>query len=108
MAERTIDEVLLAVTEAFDNAVEHGGAGSRGVRVLAAVRPRRVLLRVIGGSAARLPSLLRGLETSDRFPPGDGERGRGLFLVRAYVDRVDVKESDGEIEVRMTKRRRAP
>jgi len=104
VASKTVDDLLLAVTEACDNALEHGGA--KGVRVLAAVRADRILVRVIGGSRKKLDSLQRGIDASHRLPPDDWERGRGLFLVRSCVDRVGVGTCGEEIEIRMTKRRR--
>ncbi|MCV2488203.1 ATP-binding protein [Geodermatophilus sp. YIM 151500] len=100
---RTIDEVVLALTEACANVVDHAGGGAYEVRVR------------IGDDACRISVLDAGAgpdAAETRDPPGadaDGdsraERGQGLLLLQALVDQLDfVREPDGRHRVMLEKR----
>jgi GAF domain-containing protein/anti-sigma regulatory factor (Ser/Thr protein kinase) len=85
----TVDDVVLACTEAASNAIEHAYIGRIGDVHVLAQRQNGVL----------------ELSVSDdgrwRHPRPDDARGRGLDLVRALVRDVDVEQSEGGTTVRM-------
>lgn len=85
----TVDDVVLACTEAASNAIEHAYIGRIGDVHVVAQRQNGVL----------------ELSVSDdgrwRHPRPDDARGRGLDLVRALVRDVDVEQSEGGTTVRM-------
>ena len=85
--------VVLAVSEAAANAVEHGH-GSDGLGVVS------VMARMDDGRLA--------LSVRDRGgwrEPGDpGERGRGLPIIEAIVDEVSIEQTEGGTVVRMQSR----
>jgi len=89
MPMETVDDVVLATTEAASNAIEHAYIGRIGdVHVL----------------AQRQNGMLE-LSVSDdgrwRHPRPDDARGRGLDLVRALVHDVDVERGEDGTTVRM-------
>lgn len=94
----TVDEIILAVGEAFANAVAHG-SGSRyeqvGVSVWARERSVAIELRYPG-------------EPFDPVPPEapdlDQLTGRGRFLMTALMDAVEYDFPPGETIVRLAKR----
>jgi serine/threonine-protein kinase RsbW len=78
-----VDDIELALSEACTNVLVHAGPGDRYV-VRLDLKDRLVMIRVIdigrGFDSARL-------QAEDALP--DDERGRGLGLMQALVDRVD-------------------
>ncbi|HET6203306.1 MAG TPA: ATP-binding protein [Planctomycetota bacterium] len=102
---RALQELGLALTEVCNNALEHGGSADGRLRVLLDVGPGRIVLRIVGGRAERVGALRRALESCGDLPEGESDRGRGLFLVRAYVDRVQVRTAGERIVVRLVKGR---
>ena len=90
-------ELMLATTEAFANAVEHGRACD----------PRGIFLRAEAGDGQV------GVEISDCggcFPPtrrsskGRGEGGRGMPIIAAIMDQLEVVPDTGRTRVRFAKR----
>ena len=85
----TVDDVVLACTEAASNAIEHAYIGRMGDVHVAAHRQNGEI----------------ELSVSDdgrwRHPRPDDARGRGLDLVRALVRDVDVEQGDDGTTVRM-------
>jgi GAF domain-containing protein/anti-sigma regulatory factor (Ser/Thr protein kinase) len=85
----TVDDVVLACTEAASNAIEHAYIGRIGDVHVVAQRQNGVL----------------ELSVSDdgrwRHPRPDDARGRGLDLVRALVGHVDVEQAETGTTVRM-------
>ena len=85
----TVDDVVLACTEAASNAIEHAYIGRIGDVHVVAQRQNGVL----------------ELSVSDdgrwRHPRRDDARGRGLDLVRALVGHVDVEQAETGTTVRM-------
>jgi serine/threonine-protein kinase RsbW len=76
----------LAVNEAVANAIEHGSPSAEGkvmVRVCADPEGVRFEVRDWGTFTAGFPD-----------PEGNGQRGRGLPLMAALVDEVDLKPGD--------------
>ncbi|WP_307867934.1 SpoIIE family protein phosphatase [Umezawaea beigongshangensis] len=91
ISEEVSDEVVLAVGEACANAVEHGYADGR-------VHPVLVTASAEDG-ALELAVADRGIWK----PPGDdpGYRGRGIEMMRAFMDEVEVLPGEGGTVVRM-------
>ena len=92
-------DVVLATSEAVTNAIEHGSPCPRG----------RIRLRV-----CTTPALV--VEVSDcggfwergEEPDPRGTRGRGLFIVEAVMDEVELLPSDSGTTLRMVKHHGAP
>lgn len=98
VAQRPADELVVAVGEACANAMEHayGFDPAAEVAVDATYRAGRIEVRVTdrgGWKEAR--------STSD-------ERGRGLAIMRALVDEVDVQRDPGGTVVQLRRRLAAP
>jgi serine/threonine-protein kinase RsbW len=89
-------ELMLATTEAFANAVEHGRA----------CHPRGIFLRAEAGDGQV------GVEVLDcgcfpstrRSPKGRGEGGRGMPIIAAIMDQLEVVPDTGGTRVRFAKR----
>jgi len=105
---RALQELGLAMTEVANNAIEHGGGTEGSLRIHLDVRPDRIVLRIAGGRAERIGALRRALESSGELPEDGNDRGRGLFLVRAFVDRIQVRPAGGTVVVRLVKDRPRP
>lgn len=80
-------EVVLAVTEAVCNAVEHGSPPGGAVDVEMTVTADRAQVRVAdaGHPSGRRPS------GDPQMPPEGSLRGRGRIIMRELADRVDVR-----------------
>ena len=94
--------VPVALTEALSNAILRGNRGIRDkhVRVRAVVSDSALVLEVADeGSGFDLDAC-----TVDPTRPGNLERedGRGLFLMRSLMDRVERYEADARNVVRLT------
>jgi anti-sigma regulatory factor (Ser/Thr protein kinase) len=82
------EDVILAAGEAIGNAIEHAYRGDGGVvRLRAYVADRRVVVEVRDSGEWRLA--------------GDPERGRGLGIMRALVDRVSIESTKTGTSVRL-------
>lgn len=83
-----VDDVVLAVGEAAGNAIEHAYRGTNGsVRLKAYVHGRQLVIEVWDTGRWRLE--------------GDPERGRGLGIMRALVDRVSIESTRSGTSVRL-------
>ena len=85
----TQEDVVLACTEAATNAIEHAYIGRRG-DVLIEAESEDGALQVSVSDHGRW-----------RHPRPDDSRGRGLELVRAVIDDIDVERGEGGTTVRM-------
>jgi len=84
--------VLLAVGEAAANAVEHAYAGEPGlVRVRATYVDETLVVDVLDGGR------WKPVERRD-------ERGRGIKIMRALMDRIEIRTMQAETSVRLTVR----
>jgi anti-sigma regulatory factor (Ser/Thr protein kinase) len=82
------EDAILAAGEAVGNAIEHAYRDERGVvRLRAYVADRRVVIEVRDSGVWRLS--------------GDPERGRGLGIMRALVDRVSIESTKTGTNVRL-------
>jgi len=90
-------EMKLAATEALTNAIDHGEPADDGVHL--AVRQERdhIVFEVWGGAAAPSP-----LQT-DADPR---DRGRGIAMMSALMDGVELRRHEGGTRIRLEKRRR--
>jgi serine/threonine-protein kinase RsbW len=94
--EETTWELTLATSEAFANAVEHGEpCNPRGIRFSLEVEDGRLGVEIC--DCGCFPAATR---TSKR--PGEG--GRGLPLIAAVMDAVEVLPGKGTTRVRFQKR----
>ena len=99
--------VGIAVREAVINAMKHGNGSERGKKV-------GVVLQATGNSVkARVKDQGPGFDPDATADPRQGDNvlrtsGRGLLLIRAFVDRVDFKYREGRgMEITLVKKRAA-
>jgi serine/threonine-protein kinase RsbW len=105
LEEEVIDALAIAVIEAGTNAIQHGSpnAPSDAVEFSFEVNSREVNVVVRDRGA--------GFEIDvDPAPPTQGDqlfdsRGRGIFLMRSFMDRVDFEFSGGGTMVTLYKAR---
>lgn len=100
-AGEALDGIVLAFSEAVTNAILHGTRGShRWVNVHVTMQGDDLVLEVADHGPGFQPSGLR-------LPAPDDmrETGRGLFLMRAFMDDVQWHGSPSGTTVRMSKRR---
>jgi anti-sigma regulatory factor (Ser/Thr protein kinase) len=65
-------------------------------------------MEVIEKTVDSTQSIEKALDDSLRIPALENERGRGLFLIRVYVDSLDVDMNDkGKLRIRLQKRIRS-
>ncbi len=85
------DDIILVVSEACSNCVEHAYRGREPgrMRVEAEVRDGHVQIYVVDSGSWKTP------------PADPGTRGRGLMLMRKVTDQVDVRGSDDGTTVEM-------
>jgi anti-sigma regulatory factor (Ser/Thr protein kinase) len=89
-------ELMLATSEAFSNAVEHGSpCDPRGIHVRFETDDERVGVEVCdcGGCFPR-----DGLSSKE-----DGSGGRGMPIIAAVMDHLEVVPGNGETRVRFAK-----
>lgn len=88
-----VDDILLAVSEACSNAVDHGEP-ARDYQVEAEMGERWCELRISHtGKAADSTALSERFATDHMLLPGlDSESGRGILLMRYLMDEVDFEE----------------
>lgn len=97
--------VGIAVREAVINAIVHGNGqdASRKVDLLLKVRPRSI--------TARVRDQGKGFDAASTPDPTSADNlmhtsGRGILLIRAFVDSVEFKYREGHgMEVTLTKKR---
>jgi len=95
-----IDEVVLALTEACANVVDHAH-DQEAYQVDVSIDDQVCRISVLDDGEGFDPD-----EAADAVPqPTDAERGRGLVLMRALVDRLQfVQDDDGRHRVTFEKR----
>ena len=95
-----VDEVAasrlqLCADEALANSIAH--APRSPVVIAAWVRDDRLVLEVSDGG----PGFDVGMARRDELPDLDAEHGRGLFLIRGLMDRVDIDSDEQGTTIRM-------
>lgn len=99
-AEDAVFAIKLALEEAMTNAVKHGNQGdpSKRITVRYAVTPRKLVVIVRDQGNGFIPDAVPDPTRPDRLPL---PTGRGIMLMRAYMD--DVLYRRAGREVRLTK-----
>lgn len=91
-------DIVLAISEAFANAVRHGNSGPEDAVWLAQEwRPEEVTIRLRYRGAPFAAD-------SPELPPSDSPRGRGRYLMSRLMDRVEYRFTDGWTEVELARR----
>lgn len=96
--EGSIWEMKLAATEALTNAIDHGDPVDDGVHLSVHQERDHMVLEVWGGASA--PSALQESNGDAR------KRGRGIAMMSALMDGVQLGQHDGSTRIRLEKRRR--
>jgi serine/threonine-protein kinase RsbW len=90
-------DLILATTEAVTNAVRHGAAWQNDCILLATRRsPRGLQVEVCD---------LGTFDSALAPAPLEATSGRGMQIIAALVDRLEIKHGDGRTVVRLEKRR---
>jgi anti-sigma regulatory factor (Ser/Thr protein kinase) len=92
-------DLMLATTEAVSNAVQHGKAWPNNC-ILLATEPCERGLRVEVTDCGTFDSALEPA-------PLDSTSGRGIPIIAAVVDRLEVRNGDGRTRVRFERHRDA-
>lgn len=104
--ESQIYHIKVAISEAVANAIEHGSdptlppEDSRN-KVVVKLEDEGDAVAVYVSDQGKFKSKL------PTFQPGAGYRGRGLFLMSALMDQVDIDESDTGTTLRLVKKKAA-
>jgi len=97
--EDQVRAIVLAFSEALDNAVEHGLGGEGELKVRIRFTPRFILLSLVDPGSDKVPI---GLPLD---PGDDADRGRGFQLMNKLMDYVRVKSyPSGGTRVTMLRR----
>lgn len=96
MHEEDLEEILLVVTEIVNNSIEHvhgkGPGGFHEIDLQFGISGGTVVGRVVDEGEGNIG---QGDFESAAAPDLDSDRGRGLFLIRAYVDELKVTALPG-------------
>lgn len=105
-AEKVLDEMALVITEICNNAVEHGSATiDEPMQLSAEVIDGILHLEVLEKSGDAVDPIGQALLESFAPPSLEEERGRGLFLIRVYVDELDIDTTDNnKLRIRIQKK----
>lgn len=104
------EDVGLIVTEAVQNAIEHGSRadGTEIVRVHVAADSRRIALTVEDPGTGRDPQRVLHIDAT-QVPPFDSPRGRGLFLIHKLATSFACRiGADGGLCVTVDRRAGSP
>jgi anti-sigma regulatory factor (Ser/Thr protein kinase) len=93
MSRTVVDDMALAITELVTNAVEASPTASAPILVHATYIGQDLCIEVIDEGQGFT------LDDSEARPSPKSIRGRGLPIVRALVDAVEVDRSDGRTRV---------
>lgn len=94
--ERTLFGVKLALEEAIINAIKHGNQNdkAKSVKVTFAVDDEKAVIRVLDDGDGFRPTEVPDPTLDENL---EVEHGRGLFLMRAYMDDVRFSERGNEV-----------
>jgi len=87
--EETVNDIVMAVGEACDNAIEHG-ISEKGVDLHYTITKDDMIIQIIDYGKGFDPAG-KGEEQPDLF----NERGRGIFIIRNLISNVDIKSAPG-------------
>ncbi|MCL4498997.1 MAG: ATP-binding protein [Chloroflexi bacterium] len=97
--ENQIYHIKGAISEAVANAIEHGSPKGTDNRIVVTLEDDGDRLIAYITDQGKFKSRL------STFQPGAGYRGRGLFLMSALMDEVDIKETEHGTTLRLVKKR---
>jgi serine/threonine-protein kinase RsbW len=98
------DNIALALSEAINNAREHGSETGSQIEITCYFARGNIRLVVEDFGDADQSGLMRAFDSRDP-PSDDSERGRGIYLIRSLMDGVEMKRKDrGGVAVTMVKR----
>ncbi len=108
-SEKSRDNITLALSEAINNAREHGSDPNSRIEVLCVLSARLIKLRIDDfGEGADCDTKRDGTKIAFETtvaPSSDSERGRGVFLMRSLMDSVEMgRNKEGGITIKMIKR----
>lgn len=85
------ESIALVTTELLNNSIEHG-AGNTGeeIDVKLVVTPELFRFRVTDPGRGGADFAKIALKRAQKMPDLEEPRGRGLFLIRTYMDEMDV------------------
>jgi len=94
--ERTVFGVKLAIEEAVINAIKHGNHNDKGkvVRITFSVNDDRAVIRVTDAGVGFSPDEVPDPTADENM---EHDHGRGIFLMRAYMDEVSFNEKGNEV-----------
>ena len=85
------ESLALVVTEILNNAIEHGcSRSSDEIRLSLSVKPDAFRIEVSDAGCGGQEFADGALELAQQMPTLEEPRGRGLFLIRSYMDVFDV------------------
>ncbi|WP_219519750.1 ATP-binding protein [Nonomuraea ceibae] len=87
-------DISIALSEACANAVQHSGTQAD-YQVDAELQSDRCVLEVIDFGSGFPPQIWPAADDHDAFTPFSDEHGRGLQLIRALMDRMDIVATAG-------------
>ncbi len=101
-----ISNIAMAVREATVNAVVHGNgySGNREVAILFEATTTDLIFRVADQGSGFNPAAIPDPLSPENILRGSG---RGVFLMRAFMDRVDFRQLSPGTELTLTKHRTA-
>lgn len=107
--EKSQDNITLALSEAINNAREHGSDANSRIDVICVLSANMIKLQIDdygeGTDCDSKRSETRSAFESTAAPPTDSERGRGVFLMRSLMDSVEMgRNKKGGITIKMIKR----
>jgi serine/threonine-protein kinase RsbW len=88
VAAETRSDIALALSEACSNVVQHAGPGEE-YEVRVSARDCRCTIEVVNTGRANGDSA-RGFAVADEQPPPTAEHGRGLKIIEAVVDNLQL------------------
>jgi len=89
--EEECQAIALVTTEILNNSIEHGAAGPDDeIQLFLLVRPDSFRCEVRDPGRGGLKFATSALEIAKRMPSLEEARGRGLFLIRQNMDKLDV------------------
>jgi len=92
--EESVDDILLAATEACTNVVLHAGQSAPAYSVAATVDNASCRVEVADDGQGYAPGAARRRQARD--VAGLAESGRGLAIMRACVDDVELRTAPGQ------------
>jgi len=89
--EEESESVALVATEILNNSIEHGASGDDDeIDLTVEVTADRFSIEVLDPGRGGRHFASTALEQASHRPDLEEPRGRGLFLIRSYVDEMDI------------------